>query len=111
MGSTFLMNAKGHSYIAVTYLKSTNPRSYIVTFAHKGHFNTVVDMKNIHIYNNIHVCYLFRVISYIRYDACRNEKYGGLEITTLRVLSMYYIPFIKFSSKSRIQYRFPWISA
>ena len=62
MGSTFLMNAKGHSYIAVTYLKSTNPRSYIVTFAHKGHFNTMVDKKNIHIYNNIHVRCLFRVI-------------------------------------------------
>ena len=58
MGSTFLMNAKGHSYIAVTYLKSTNPRFYIVTFAHKGHFNTMVDMKNIHTYNDIHVLLL-----------------------------------------------------
>ena len=129
------MNAKGHSYIAVTYLKSTNPRSYIVTFAHKGHFNTMVDMKNIHIYNNIHVCYLFRVSlksiyqkisgpmiingvfcehkmkKLYKYSQNIIEKYGGLEITTLRVLSMYYIPFIKFSSKSRTQYRFPWISA
>ena len=45
MGSTFLMNAKGHSYIAVTYLKSANPRSYMVTIAHKGHFDTIVDLK------------------------------------------------------------------